>query len=499
MFENLKSSIERINYQPLSPFARNLVSLCEEAFEYVNDSDHKLSFTDPFDLKFRAKITTYLNKKGGFSERLKNIIEKHTGITVKSSKVQIFGQINAYMIPYFSTNDSNVIESMYRVMGKSKKEVKASDVPSIFKKVQDSVDLGRGTVKVPKDLYKFEICLAVELFLTEFHKRKDYQITPEMVAAIILHEVGHAVTMPELFNNAYYRATEAADSLKALAASARTVDANDYLSQARSVTDEMPDGGEKKDLISLIDSASDQTAEKKIPIAMAVFNARLHQIMHEVIAGIIRSLIASMVKSHADVAYRNYNVKTSDTVFTQRNSSVIERVADEYVSRHGMSRYISQTIPLFVKCRSKIWGGPIVNAAYLMLATMNEYWSAVFSPPMITPHMTTYDDMLTRSENIVSNIYASFKDQDISKEARDNMMEDLKASQEGLKKLKSIYSFRINSFIWKTLLRIAKPGSIAGAVRDANMARDYERLQVITKGMIRSPMYYQAARVKSLL
>jgi hypothetical protein len=501
MFDHLNVALERINYQPQSPFAKELVELFTEAFKYVDETaPKKIKFTDRESIKWKNQLVLKFNRETGLTGNLRKIINKHTNLTVKACSIQVFGQINAYMIPRFKVSDKEVLSAFNRVTGKAQKEYTAKDIPDILKTAQSKFDPTNGNFnKSISEVYAFDLSLAIELFTTKHLMLSDSHVSPEMLTAVVLHEIGHAVTMPELLGNAFYRATEAADSLKALATTAKVVDANEFIAQARDAVDLLTDEKQKKDFISLIDKASSGSPEKKIPVAMAVVGSVVHQAIFDISRMIIDFASREFLKSRADVTFRNYNVKTSDTVFTQRNSSVIERVADEYVSRHGMSQYLAQMVPLFVRLRPKYWGGPIVNGVIRVVAGTLDILNAVAYPPMITPHATTYDTDLERIENILSNIYAGFKNQNLPNEVYASLITEVEETKLAIVKLKKIYSFKINNFIWKTLLKLVEPGSLAGMVRDANMAADYEKLQKISKGMIRSPLYYQAARVRAII
>jgi hypothetical protein len=193
--------------------------------------------------------------------------------------------------------------------------------------------------------------------------------------------------------------------------------------------------------------------------------------------------------------------KTSDTVVSESNAGYDERIADEFVSRHGLgaalaaglkklespSQYVRDKVTDAMykhRVMCKVLGGINAVAHYLsMLWFVDD---------------NTYDPLWLRIEHILRNNMVIFKDESLSDELRTHFLKETADLLQTVAELKSNKGYKISQLFWGTIMRILSRGSILDGLRTAGLSADYDILQRLTGGLVKNSLYYHAARLKSL-
>lgn len=512
MFKQLHGAVERIAFQANSRLARQLVQAVELVVADIAAKGAPVN---------EQKLLAETDKLKTFREQVAQIVLRETGLTVVLH-VEQFYTVNACMWPVFNKDIAkaatlnDLLDAFGRMAGERTRPP-AKTMKDVYDRLEAALDLKTGMVDPKlKDVFHIEICLAAELFTSVINFGPNVGFSAAEIAAIILHELGHGITFVENLRNAFYRATEARDSVRLLVANGGPETLVHLVTDTEQRVAQLKDPKRQQGYQKLLDTSTD--AADGVHTEIAAYIA-LDMLIGQVIMsglllcmapfflsgtfalGVINRLEKEVLAALAIGAGRGG--KTSDIVNTlEQNASVSERIADEFVSRHGMGRPLAQALRKLSAYTSAtpITAGKTLRAFLGMLTGMTSVASIVVPPPMAIPGATPYDAPLKRLALLVENNMAIFKDPHLPKALRDRWI----AETEGLLKeaalaRKTIWPEKARQFIWETLLRLSSAGSLTGMVVNANLQKDYAKLQDLTRHLIRNPLYFRAAQLQQKL
>ena len=192
--------------------------------------------------------------------------------------------------------------------------------------------------------------------------------------------------------------------------------------------------------------------------------------------------------------------KTSDIILTRHNTYMIERLADEFVVRHGLGAELANGLAVIRTLFESLYitqNKLVLNSRLLyMLDILFKFNMSIINRGL--PHYTyEYDDQRTR--RILQDIMAVFKDQSIPADFRDRQ---LIAARKLLKMLDSydtdIYNRGIFPKIKELLTTLTSLNDITRIIVTGKLSQDYEKHLNQVEDLMNNSLYYHSAELKSL-
>ena len=505
MFKHI-AAVERVQYQPQSRLATRLVVLCQKMITQGDVLAEKFSGKE-----LRSKLAAYMEKE--FIPEIKKISMEELNLTIYDVALMVgTTYLNAFMWPVFHNKDwdwegtASTLEIFSGTMAAEKYEKYKKDIVQIF---VDPVDLEASKLKAPNKSYKIGLGVYVQTFATKHLFSGVEPITAEEIAAVICHEIGHGMTIIEHAADAYYRADAFKDSIVRLSEK-KTGASDEDVEQLVKVADAASTDGLPKESKSVLDQIVAACRTKAVQgfidtivilvAAYCGFFVAIYMFMF------LNSLIGGLFE-HAGNQLRGGSLKqkTSDRLTTDTNDSYVERLADEFVSRHGLGSAIASAFLKSAKYEDHGYakgtlahymsqfalGQVVVNSLLIV--------HDILTGGVFTVSNLNYDQEDDRLEKLVTNNYAIFKDLELPKEARDQFIADTDRAIKVLNELRSERGKSRRFKFWATIERLYRQHNPIGALFAGNLAADYDELQRLTDGFIRNPLYYAAGRIQQVI
>jgi hypothetical protein len=497
----VQPAIERVAFQINSPLAKGMIKLTNEFITWV-EATRKDYLVDgkivAVTQKRMDETADYANKI--FTPGLIKLVKQQLGFTVKVESIRVLTHADGAMVPIFA--DILKTEDWDRVLlgealfsGTAPPNSKEFD-PTVFTKLSETIDLTKSKLTEKTDQYFIILFTYPYSFLGEEIYVGVPALTAEEQSAIILHELGHGMTILEHMGELYHRAELATNSVKYLSETADVKTAETVLTELNELPASM---AKPPEMVAALTVIKEQKVKPKGFVELIAVLGFFVALM---------ALVTMCMRFFDAGRYGAINAqtrKTSDTVITASNQSYMERIADEFVSRHGLGR------PL-VSALQKIFGdsgaghyrrSPLGEAIFENLLVK----STLFSIGLVTHFFGmmffyyddgTYDPPLLRLEHILLNNMVAFKDVGLSAQTEAYFLKETKAMLAMVDSYKKSKSYRFRQLFWGTIMRILTRSSIVDGFNTANLSNDYDRLQLMTNELVKNRLFYHAARLKQL-
>lgn len=387
-------------------------------------------------------------------------------------------------------------------------------------------------------------------------------LTAEEISAIVMHEAGHAIMFLEKAVNAYYVQSSISDNIQKFFDSHPSLiniktfiekillpqieniknDSKNYLffknilENTVSIIDFIYSKISNSNLISkyknteiykkLEENSDELNKNLKIIDYIEYINILLLKITMVTLSGIIaylslpkefnpiywivdkeypllmlKNIISFLNKfDESEFISAKSSSKTSDVMLTRHNTYMIERLADEFVVRHGLGAELANGLAIIRTLFESLYitqNKLVLNSRLLyMLDVLFKFNMSIINRGL--PHYTyEYDDQRTR--RILQDIMAVFKDQSIPADFRDKQ---LIAARKLLKMLDSydtdIYNRGIFPKIKELLTTLTSLNDITRIIVTGKLSQDYEKHLNQVEDLMNNSLYYHSAELKSL-
>lgn len=387
-------------------------------------------------------------------------------------------------------------------------------------------------------------------------------LTAEEISAIVMHEAGHAIMFLEKAVNAYYVQSSISDNIQKFFDSHPSLiniktfiekillpqieniknDSKNYLffknilENTVSIIDFIYSKISNSNLISkyknteiykkLEENSDELNKNLKIIDYIEYINILLLKITMVTLSGIIaylslpkefnpiywivdkeypllmlKNIISFLNKfDESEFISAKSSSKTSDVMLTRHNTYMIERLADEFVVRHGLGAELANGLAIIRTLFESLYitqNKLVLNSRLLyMLDVLFKFNMSIINRGL--PHYTyEYDDQRTR--RILQDIMAAFKDQSIPADFRDRQ---LIAARKLLKMLDSyntdIYNRGIFPKIKELLTTLTSLNDITRIIVTGKLSQDYEKHLNQVEDLMNNSLYYHSAELKSL-
>jgi len=498
------SGLEAISFQYNHRLTTGLVSLFKEAIEYKKQLDVAIPSAGLFDNKKRFSTFNETFKKI-FVPRLKKVIEDSTNIIMQDIILNDSNEPAGFFAiePILTKND---VEKIIPNIAGLKKP---NDLEELVKysKLFNETESKLNAKAIDKIGFKCNLFLdtSAAFFLNENYPTID-DLTAEEITGIILHEVGHAMGLIEHCGRSYYYGSMVIEQSKTIFnhTDMKNVDLTKMIETSTNLSDDV-----KKALVKNIDklNKSIDSANKYTTIASLLLGllkmillAYVNLQLSEAIVGIL--LVAEPIFSIAD-KYSSISSKYSKDTVTSRNMVYFERIADEFVVRHGFGVHVGTALDKIYKLNRNFVPGSLMNpvlkeskilkALYVTLETLNEITEC-----NISDNEHTYESTLNRLHRLAESTRAIFKDKDLPPEVRKYYLAQSDELEIMYRREKKRVVRTIDEVLWTYIVPLTAPKVITEILLDGRMTNDMKKLLDQLDAIMNTRLYVQAAQIKDM-
>lgn len=518
---------EAIAFQKNSKLASDLVTLFDRMFHQIGQYDKK----NPDAKKQKRMTDLFRYFKKNTADGMTKIIEKHTNVVVSKVVLSHPMEPTAMFAIDLSMNDIEGTGAIYDTLTGAASMDTLSDEEKTheFFRLVDAFDEKSGKlklnkipkgVKVQAEIY-FDFSTA---FLANDLLPNVQSLTSEEITAIMLHEVGHMMTLIEHSGNMAYVGQETAKAIVALSKNGDPLTvikginenlkaASDKISKSHSISKKLVKG-----FNGACDVVIDAASKVKAKPTKGVFLTMLQFILTNLLYAFImaNNIIFFMLLSSITFTYNKISVgergkrdtgKSSDDTYTERNLSYFERIADEYVARHGMGSHLATGLQKIIKFMNTISGtlgttalnrnvhNSTVVRVYLEIT---RYIFTVFNMNLNNATML-YEADLKRIEQVLQANMAIFKNPNLPVEVRNKYIAETKHLLKAVEAEKKNYAPLIEEFVWTYVIPLQLPGVLYETLRTGRLNTQMKTMLDKLDQLTNNKLYFQSAQFKQLM
>jgi hypothetical protein len=528
-FDTFINGNEAINYQIGSKFKTDLTAFFQDCIDATNqiknEVDAKNLKTEDAWVEKYKKISEYFKSK--CAKRFCDIIEKHTCLEIKDlrviggpSYVDIPTCAFAVYLDIGGVSERMTYDMLARMGGTSIRNT--DSVNDALDKIREAaVDVENlETSKLNKTEIKTSSNVRIGMFVTKMvfdvnaaflsDRWVSYEKVPALTAAelcaIMMHEVGHAMTVIEHFGTAYYFERLRTNFDVTLANSSAEELKDSYQKLKKTI---MPEA--RKRLRNFQNKTLANAAGKVLDTAeLAGDNLIKHAddvIVHKsnrFLLVLFSSIFMTIVKTSLYIFYFpfvylffisiDFNInademndiaagrKTSDTANNNRNMFNLERWADQFATRHGCGADLAtgldkiETIFSAIDGASGAGGYAMTGWAFNIACAFDWFWS-LFTP-MYYSGPVIYETTYGRFKRIAEDAKSVFKNSDsIPKYMLSEWIHTVETAEESAEKYRRWVDTPFGSAVANVINTLANPVRWANILIDANLKRDVSILE----------------------
>jgi len=500
--------LEAMNYTTNSEFSKDLISMFEEVIDYrkkVKETAMSLTKVVTEVERFFLKVT---------APKLFTAIRKHTGVPLGKLYVsKSFSAMFACTVDIGGDKGQNMYTTIQRYCGIELDEYEKEYVQKHSKhrqlyddeleKLAASFDKRTGKMAINKIAGKdikfilFFDYNAAFLAQETGHVNLPY-LEADEITAIVLHEIGHMMTMFEHAAEAYFKAVFRNNNILNLVKSGNKFEVIDeglkYLSK-RFPT--------KKDMFDAL-SAKIESDRKAYSATggMSTFGSLLYVAVvtiFSLIAGVVAlpfRVLFNMVEPMLETLESNQ--KLSDYAVLRKQYKYCEQLADEFVSRHGLSGKLASGLgKLFTWCEVTGLGMINRNSSLAWAAAKIPFILTTMFYGDVTDGGGDYDRGYDRVTRAMMHLIDVFKNSDMPKEAIEFYLQDYEHCREVVnsynKNRKLVEIMNVLGGMINYLLRTPVELMFTG-----RFLSEYNKLHNKAETLVANVMFYHATKLKQL-
>lgn len=536
-------SNEAINFQPNSAFPKELTVIFQKALDFckAHDIEHGPVTSKEEAIIKHTRLRKLFDDELGYL--LIRVIKKYTGFEISNL---IYPKANSYdfifsfaMCTHYDDEISfDVFQQMSnQIEGQPGKVVEdPNGLEAKLIKMSKDLDRVKGRIK-NSEVINCSLYIPLGSFcIIDFVSNKDekLQFTAEQIAAIYLHEIGHIFTYIEYLGDASYLGYFGNNILRTISKGMKE-NPKVTITQVNNLVNNNKSKIKNKSQQLIVDKAlrllnnlspfvntevdiDDETKQQYD------FDVSIH--VFTLLANLIVTIIMMCVSAPAfmllpfagsdrfDSSFIEVENKNSREYHTKKNVSMIERLADEYVSRHQMSKHLNDGLMLFNKIFDELGKSGTLRPVYskglrdskiLKLITM-----LLTLPGSLLNYILflksadgtfIYEDTYTRLKRNINNLVDVLKDPGIDENIRNQIVDDIeymeKAIADNVRKSELGMISKVLKFIIDLPHNLTvKPGKyILGS---ANADKEFTRLFEDLDHMLSNKSFYYSAKISKL-
>lgn len=525
---HLFPATEAIMFQPKSKLAKELVETFDEMNNYIAEYDkarpEKLSKSE--DIKRHDNAMKYFKKT--ITPKVQKIIKKYTNINVsKIIPVHPSWACGLFSVDLGMDAVDAIILSMQKMSGTtsfSKGDLEVEHLDDLIN-MSKQVDLKKGRLKTDKinKSLKVEVPITMDIGLAFF--RDDVQpntekLTSEEVTAILLHELGHVMTLLEHLGDVIHGSGKLFTTYEAIkSGNIKNKQVKEVVTTLKNYTDTLEEGPIKAASEKGLSIIEQLGMDKAFKDKYSIINKYISPILGSAFLTIFVIFVLPAIfvtyglrvcnsmedHKHLDNNSVDYS-KTSDVMYTDRNKYFIERVADEYVVRHGMASHLGSGLQKVISFGESVGFTGVssisrnMNKSVFMSGIMkfNRVIANVFDMGL-TKSSKMYEDVAARNERLVENYMVAFKNPRLPKDVRDHYISEVMSLQKTIKEEKSVKSRKVRDALWETIFNVDLFANIYSSIKSGRLPEKMKVLLNTLDTFSNNILYFQKARLEKLL
>lgn len=492
-------AIEAISFQNNSQLAADIVNIFQtcidiRAVEYSSNTE-----------RIDAVITHF---KKNACQQLMVAIEKHTGIEVE--KVYVQSNFNLYFACLMHVGDKygltahDIIErysglkqdqELLEIMQWLDIEPSTADE---MEKIASSLVKKTGMIRermfrkneIHMDLY-FDPYSA---FLTKEtgHNKFEY-FTAEELAAVVLHEVGHMMTLLEHSADYYFR-------LKAYEKAGenflKKATKEEKIKYAKRVIEQQY---KKKPDYEGVSSNTSSTNPVMfvLDLLLVMFCTVFITLLFPLI--LVSDLLGRM-EEETNLALLAVGKKRSDFSGTRMNMKYGEMLADEYVARHGLSGPLTSGLQKMMSISTVFHFESAVNSSTVYYLSKIPWIIQTMLLGDMSSGMGQYDRQVKRIEQAMLNTLKAFRNSDMPPEVLDVYIKDYEKTKAVLDKRGLGEKFTEGSeLVHRLIVYLISPSSLVQMISSGRFSQEYDKLAERVDKLTANKLLYRAAKLEQLI
>lgn len=519
-------SQEAIAPSAVSLFAAELTAIFKDAFTardtFANNKKEVVENT----IKYFKK---HLHK------RMLDVVKKHTGLTINTlsyskqpdfdihcrlqcfndaTLIHVMSRMNANEAPpqwiidlYKESGEVKDIATLEALSRKLNSETGKIDLRNI------KFDSKRETLDCDINLDLYTLLLIPEVM----HSKLDRMTAPEC-AAIMMHEIGHQLTMLEMAKYMWHITRINIAGFKNFQTKATISEKQQFLMQHKDTIKNNKTGN--TDIDALAEKYTDGTVDNILEKAKkekdgdtpkwyhyltATFSYGLTLvamvgIVPVVITRFIGMTIFDMLFLPFMIKTSDWNIKLSDLDKNMKQVSTVEQLADQYVSQHGMGIHIGAGLNKLTKAmRVGQTTNPILRQSKIFMTMIDSFMTILLASVNYADEewYTGYETDANQVQRLIDNNIAALKHPGLPDGHKKMYVDQIN----GLQQIKKDIAGKNNGVITKTAVTIIKIinritiSAFVNQVFDTNFANQYSDLVSKMERFDNNPLYYRSAQL----
>lgn len=454
------AGLEAIKYQSNPKLGDELTALFEKFRNYIKTTDANEKMQDKVGTGY-ARKQFYLKEFGKqISPKFINIVNDNTNLTVKHVQTCPPGTMWGFYAVLYEFSDKQEPFLFDKIIsGDLPPTTQQKDsLLTNIKNLHEALDLKTSKLDLSKmdKKMKLDVTIYFDLgaafFIQEYIDRDP--LTSQELAAIMLHEIGHIVTLFEYAANFVYTNNLLKEQHDAMMKHSNSKDTLTVLKELLSVAEKYNDNPKDIKTIdktkkvlnnfsNVIDKLEKVGQRSSLTMVRKITNCifRILNLIALPIYELMMVPLISMTKfeSNRDL-YKTLDEnkgKGSEYAVTRKNLYKVENLADEYVVRQGYGMYISSGLNKIAEYDITLERNsavptvavilfPSLILSFILMAAVEKIFHNKYRST------NTYADSIRRSEQILNNTIEVLKDRDIEPSVRDRLLTHVKSIEKSI-------------------------------------------------------------------
>lgn len=536
---HMTPGMEAIDYQKNTSLGRRLTDLFQMVIDYRDNLDYSAEDEMGRDRKEHRIRSVNNYFKTEIEPKFKKIVQDETGLTIKRLVTYggfDYGVMGLYYVDLSFDSFNDAMTTIGRMTGTD--NTKYSTQASIDEMATMAESFDNKTGKIRKPYFgknrKFAVTMGFDIncaFLAHdfIINGAAEELTAAEIAAIIMHEIGHALTFVEHSGDMYVVSHMVKDHLNAIKQDRDGNKAVQSIQQLTEIFTPILKSWQKK---ILNDPSSTKTLHQAATLTLNALQGlnqatKDYEYDHESWIYTIASFTGNMlcitinfifltlinmlsflmyeqlyeIMRHSSVDKTYQGGKSSDTYTNYNNLFLIERWADEFVSRHGMGAHLATGLNKLLDIFKYTMSVGDVDSARLRQSTIFNGICMAMSWLEDKMILLTYLDPLgyenryKRLSRMLENTYGYFRDSKNLGEAADVWIRSIETLKKEQKYAKGLADTAAAQAAIRMLKDLTSPVQWIVMLRNGDLAYDVEKLENHLDAIANNPLYYRAAQL----
>lgn len=534
-YNHITKDLEAINFQVNSGFPRELEAIFDKAFEFIKIYDEKygeVSDSDKAAIKYE-KFKKFFEKE--LNPLIINTVKKHTGIVVEKIELSTphnFEGVFGLAVMTQAPSDEEWYE-LYNVAAKYSGykdiDISITEYTEKLMKMSASFDRVKGMI-LANGTIKVTLFIPLGFFSLKDMNDNGIEFTSKEITSMFLHEIGHQMVMYEYMNDAayvgYYGNNMLRDVVTANVKKDPKKAIQDTLTLIKNRSTTVKNKAHVKILNSLSITLNKLNDYVSDPIEISEDKKKEYEA--NVVSTIIIRIISFCIMIGISILFISFafilpsdemtsmleyfDKNNSRDIITTKNDTIDERLADEYVSRFGMSKDLNSSLLKLTMLRKivdkKAFDKPIFNKTIRNSTFLYIINKILVAPGNLLSYVwrikedgfhSTYEEDLTRLKRNINNLHDVIKG-NIPRDIKEKLIDDIESMEYQLNQSKKDLSINAIEKALKFTLNVI-PNRLEN-IRDIfvknNPYKEYELVFEYIDDMLSNKSYYHSERIKSL-